>query len=689
MRLLTITVALGTAIAASAQVSHGGQPAEWQDPELDRGMVEVIDLGPLPDAEPVPVEGSFRYGIQRFIQADVLTRGRWDALPGGGLLCRLALRAPGAVMLSVQFDQWDLNEGDMVFLYSADRARFIGGFDASNTQADGSMATAVLPGDEVVIEYRTRLAGRRPARLRIASVTHGIVDIFKLLAEQEDEQRDIDPGFQSSPCQINVACPEAAAWQDQKRSVALFLRPDGGGCTGNMLNNTQSPRKPYFQVALHCYTATVSGWVFYFNYEAPACVGTVGPSDQTVTGCTVLAADYYRDMMLVELSSDPPANYNVFYAGWDRSGDTPTSSVVIQHPMYDVKKIAFNNDPSTSYTDAIGVQAWRGYWDQGLVQAVASGAPLFDQNKRFVGHMYDGAQVCTTATSIPTDCAKFGPMWDGPAPAERMRDWLNPADNLTVLDGAYNTVPTVQLRPRAYLEGPYDTGTGQMSSTLRANGLVPLAEPYAGLGYAHAGGGAGETTNSAVLSVSGANAIVDWVVMELRSAANSAQVVATRSALLQADGDVVSAADGTSPVALSAAAGNYFVALRHRNHLGIMTNAAVALSSTSINLDLSNGSVALYGGAAATTPIGGRNLLVAGDVNRSGVLVYTGADNDRDPILSRVGGTNPNATVAGYYGEDVNMDGVVSYTGSGNDRDPILVNIGGGVPTATRAAQLP
>jgi hypothetical protein len=689
MRQTTFTIAFGLAVATSAQVSRGGQPTEWQDRQLDRGMVELVDLGPLPDEAPPPVSGSFRYGIQRFTSVDVLSRGRWDTHPDGGLFCRIALRSPGAVMLSVQFDRWELNEGDLVYLYAADRSRFIGGFDASNQQEDGSMATAVLPGDEIVIEYRARTTGHRPAQLRVASVTHGIVDIFKLLADQEEEQRDIDPGFQSSPCQINVACPEAANWQDQKRSVALFLRPDGGGCSGNMLNNTQSPRKPYFQVALHCYTNTASGWVFYFNYEAPACVGTVGPSDQTVTGCTVRAADYYRDMMLVELSSDPPANYNVFYAGWDRSGATPTSSAVIQHPMYDVKKIAFNNDPSTSYTDAIGVQSWRGYWDQGLVQAVSSGSPLFDQNRRFVGHMYDGSQVCTTATSIPTDCAKFSPMWDGPTAAERMRDWLNPANNLTVLDGAYNTVPTVQLRPRAYLEGPYSTGSGQMNAALRAGGLIPLAEPYAALGYAHAGGGGGETTSSAVLSITGANAIVDWVVVELRSAGNSAQVVATRSALLQADGDVVSAADGTAPVALTAAAGSYFVALRHRNHLGIMTSAAVALSSTSTNLDLSNGSVALFGGAAATTAIGGRNLLWAGDVNRSGVLVYTGADNDRDPILSRVGGTNPNATVTGYYGEDVNMDGVVSYTGGGNDRDPILVNIGGAVPTATRAAQLP
>jgi hypothetical protein len=31
----------------------------------------------------------------------------------------------------------------------------------------------------------------------------------------------------------------------------------------------------------------------------------------------------------------------------------------------------------------------------------------------------------------------------------------------------------------------------------------------------------------------------------------------------------------------------------------------------------------------------------------------------------------------------------VQYTGANNDRDPILVNIGGVIPTNTRAQQLP
>ena len=64
-------------------------------------------------------------------------------------------------------------------------------------------------------------------------------------------------------------------------------------------------------------------------------------------------------------------------------------------------------------------------------------------------------------------------------------------------------------------------------------------------------------------------ASLDWVVLELRIALDNAQLVASRSALVQRDGDVVEV-DGTSSVRHGVPNGNYFLAVRHRNHLGVM-----------------------------------------------------------------------------------------------------------------------
>ena len=74
-----------------------------------------------------------------------------------------------------------------------------------------------------------------------------------------------------------------------------------------------------------------------------------------------------------------------------------------------------------------------------------------------------------------------------------------------------------------------------------------------------------------VFSTTGEDAIVDWVFLELRDKNDYTDVVATRSALVQRDGDVVDL-DGTSKVSFpDVAFDSYFLVVRHRNHLGVMT----------------------------------------------------------------------------------------------------------------------
>jgi hypothetical protein len=58
-------------------------------------------------------------------------------------------------------------------------------------------------------------------------------------------------------------------------------------------------------------------------------------------------------------------------------------------------------------------------------------------------------------------------------------------------------------------------------------------------------------------------------------------------------------------------------------------------------------------------------------------------------VLTAIGGVVPTATVTGYRREDVNLDGWTIYTGSGNDRDFILTTIGGTMPTNTRSSTVP
>jgi hypothetical protein len=240
---------------------------------------------------------------------------------------------------------------------------------------------------------------------------------------------------------------------------------------------------------------------------------------------------------------------------------------------------------------------------------------------------------------------------------------------------------------RAALQGPLPSGT-VMSDALRSANLIPLTEPYSALGYTYVGSAPGGTMPAAMLAVTGNDAIEDWVVVELRSATTPSQVLYSKAALIQRDGDVVDT-DGDAYVSFPLAAGNYYVALRHRNHLGVMTSAARTLGITPITVDFRSAATGCYG----TTPrvqVGSVYCLWSGDGNGNGTLHYVGANNDRDPILTAVGGTTPNNTLINVYDRrDVNMDGVIRYVGANNDRDPILTNVGSTTPNNTRVQQLP
>lgn len=242
-------------------------------------------------------------------------------------------------------------------------------------------------------------------------------------------------------------------------------------------------------------------------------------------------------------------------------------------------------------------------------------------------------------------------------------------------------------RVRMNLQGPWNTTTAMMNDNLRLSGLIPATEPYAGLGYTLVGSG-GETVPLAMLATTGKNAIVDWVLIELRNKNNPSQIVATKSALLQRDGDVVGV-NGQTRILFNVAADNYYVAVRHRNHFAAMTFASKTLGPNEVLVDFTLTTEYTYGTSARATLANGKRASWSGNTNPDGFLQYTGAQNDRDPILQAIGGTVPTNTISAYDLRDVNLDGVVRYTGAQNDRDPILQNIGGTVPTNVRQQQLP
>ncbi len=277
-------------------------------------------------------------------------------------------------------------------------------------------------------------------------------------------------------------------------------------------------------------------------------------------------------------------------------------------------------------------------------------------------------------------------------------------DNSGCYSEATATIITVasecsgQLLVKVLLQGAlFNSPTpGIMRDNLRAGNHIPLDDPYTGSGnprFAHAGAGGPASTTSAVLSANAGtdNAIVDWVFVELRSPLDSAVVLETRVALLQRDGDVVSPTDGTSPLAIQGATGNrYFVAVKHRNHLGVMTATDLALSSAGTTVDFRIMNEAdvyhrnvpfSYEGFEMVT-VNGFKALWAGNANTDRKVKYQGSANDNATILAQVLGASGNTSsifnydlALGYFSGDINLDGKVKYQGTTNDPGFMFLNL--------------
>ena len=138
------------------------------------------------------------------------------------------------------------------------------------------------------------------------------------------------------------------------------------------------------------------------------------------------------------------------------------------------------------------------------------------------------------------------------------------------------------------------------------------------------------------------------VLIQLRTGTDSASTVATRAAFIKSDGSVVDTG-GTGPVKFSTvAAGNYYIVLRHRNHLAVMTANPVSLNTSSTLYDFTTGTGKYYGGEAKPVKTGVYGLF-AGDVTGEGAVV----------LASELTVVRANNLEERYDNADVNMDGAV------------------------------
>lgn len=253
------------------------------------------------------------------------------------------------------------------------------------------------------------------------------------------------------------------------------------------------------------------------------------------------------------------------------------------------------------------------------------------------------------------------------------------ADFDGIVDYLDATANAITLQMRAMLQGAFNSSTLLMRDDLRAKGLIPSKQPYTMAPYNYTGT---ELAAASQLSITGNNAPVDWVLIELRSNTDAKATLYRKAALVQRDGDIVEADTGSTTLRISGALpGNYYVAIRHRNHLGAMSSSALNLNATPSMVDFTTTLTKAYGEITGRVQSKGVSLLWAGDANLDTRLISNGVGQDAGMIYAKIlsaplnSSFSSNFVVSGYNTTDFTLDGDTIFTGPNNDTNILVANV--------------
>ncbi|MFC2085757.1 PPC domain-containing protein [Bacteroidota bacterium] len=293
--------------------------------------------------------------------------------------------------------------------------------------------------------------------------------------------------------------------------------------------------------------------------------------------------------------------------------------------------VATTSDPVTVDTYDSGFDTILGIW-------TGTGHPLTEAQCND-----DSGGVTSSVTFTPTPFQTY---------YIRVTGWL---DNSGVpqsgevrvnVNGGFSTV---SLTLRALLEGAY-AGLDTMSTSVAFDQARPTSQPYADAGFV---GTPMEYSGSEALTTFPVGTI-DWVLVELRTGSHDSTLVvgSTKALLLMSTGSIVSLGGGT-PVFAGVVPGNYYVVVRHRNHLPVLSPGPIDLTGGS-------GSWSFVDSLGAAHSSGGAPMKELGDGNFAMFACDINVDRQITVSDFNLWLTSTKAVATGYLQEDCNLDSQVT-----------------------------
>lgn len=429
---LFLTTFISVSSFAQTIQGDGGVPKTYKETlntkDIDTWVFDKPDIEGLQAEDAIndpKGEAPWRFGYNNYTGLNLNNSGSWVETVNGSMIWRVVVSCEEALTVNLTFSETEIPEGNELYVYNPEKDFILGSFNQNHIYK-GELGTELVPGNTVVVEYFIP-QGNPIGSVNISTVTHG----YRTANEFTEK------AFGSSgSCNMNANCPDGATWVNERNSVVMLVSGSSGFCTGALINNTANDGTPYVLTANHCYSNPAS-WIFRFNWQAENCNNPgSSPSFVSLSGATLRSRRTPTDFCLVEITGGltngtVPASYSPFFAGWDKTGNTPSTTVCIHHPAGDIKKISFDDD-AASVSQSMGSteanSTWTVRWDRNTTtEGGSSGSPLFDQNHRIIGQLWGGGASCSNLNA-PDYYGRVSKSWEPPGSntTNQLKHWLDP-----------------------------------------------------------------------------------------------------------------------------------------------------------------------------------------------------------------------------------------------------------------------